>query len=78
MKSESELNKKRPGIIVIVQDWGRMNQKSFSLSEIWIGINRDLYQESRWVEVHSSERQKQIEDKAKIIGWDIKHVQLFP
>jgi hypothetical protein len=65
------------GLIVIVQDWGRMNQNSFCSSEIWQGINRKKYKESQWIEAYGEERHKEIELKAKAIGWDVKYVELF-
>jgi hypothetical protein len=65
------------GLIVIVQDWGRMSQNSFCSSEIWHGINRNKYKESQWIEAYGEERHKEIEQKAKAIGWDVKYVELF-
>jgi hypothetical protein len=65
------------GLIVIVQDWGRMTQNSFCSSEIWHGINRKKYKECQWIEAYGEERHKEIELKAKAIGWDVKYVQLF-
>ncbi len=65
------------GLIVIVQDWGRMSQNSFCRSEIWDGINRKKYKESQWIEAYGDERHKEIEAKAKAIGWDVKYVELF-
>jgi hypothetical protein len=70
MKTQKE------GIIVIVQDWGRMDQNSFSISEIWHGINRKKYKKSEWIEAYGEERHKEIELKAKAINWDIKYVEL--
>ena len=64
------------GLIVIVQDWGRMNQNSFCSSEIWHGINRKKYKECQWIEAYGEERHKEIELKAKAIGWDVKYVDL--
>jgi hypothetical protein len=67
----------RAGLIVIVQDWGRMNQYSFCSSEIWQGINRKKYKESQWIEAYGEQRHKEIELKAKAIGWDVKYVDLI-
>ena len=80
-RSTSAPNDAKPvlcaGLIVIVQDWGRMNQNSFCSSEIWHGINRKKYKESQWIEAYGEERHKEIEQKAKAIGWDVKYVELF-
>jgi hypothetical protein len=65
------------GLIVIVQDWGRMSQNSFYSSEIWHGINTKKYKECQWIEAYGEERHKEIELKAKAIGWDVEYVQLF-
>lgn len=67
----------KAGIVIIVQDWGRMQQNSFRISEIWHGINRDSYKESQWVEAYGEERHKEIELKAKSMGWDVRYVQLY-
>ena len=64
------------GLVVIVQDWGRMHQNSFCSSEIWHGINRKKYKESLWIEAYGEERHKEIEAKAKAICWDVKYVDL--
>jgi hypothetical protein len=67
----------RAGVIVIVQDWGRMNQNSFCSSEIWQGINRNKYKESQWIEAYGEKRHEEIEVKAKAMGWDVKYTNLY-
>jgi hypothetical protein len=67
----------KAGIVIIVQDWGRMQQNSFCSSEIWQGINRNSYKESQWIEAYGEERHKEIELRAKAMQWDVKYVQLY-
>jgi hypothetical protein len=70
-------NNIKEGLIVIVQDWGRMGQNSFCSSEIWHGINRSKYKKSEFIIAHGKEKHEQIEIKAKAIGWDVKYINLY-
>jgi hypothetical protein len=71
------MSKLKNGIVAIVHDYGRMHQNSFSISQIWDGIDLSKYKQHHWVESDNNQRDKEIEKKAKAIGWDFEYVKLF-
>ncbi len=66
------------GIVVIVKDYGRMCQKSFSKKEIFKNINLKKYRKSEFVVVNDNHEASIIEKSAKALKWDIKHLSLYP
>ena len=74
-------NKSKPllcaGFVILVQDWGRMHQKSFNVSEIYRGIDVSKYKKVQWIEPENEEHRLIIEKKCEERNYEIKYVQLF-
>ena len=65
------------GLVILVQDWGRMHQKSFNVSEIYRGIDVSKYKKVQWIEPENEEHRLIIEKKCEERNYEIKYVQLF-
>ena len=65
------------GLVILVNDFGRMGQRSFSISEIYHGINLKKYKQVSWVEVEDNNHKKEIEKKAKLLKWEVIEVNLY-
>ena len=65
------------GLVILVQDWGRMHQKSFNVSEIYRGIDVSKYKKVQWIEPENEEHRLIIEKKCEESNYEIKYVQLF-
>ena len=65
------------GLVILVQDWGRMHQKSFNVSEIYKGIDVSKYKKVQWIEPENEEHRLIIEKKCEERNYEIKYVQLF-
>ena len=65
------------GLVILVQDWGRMHQKSFNVSEIYRGIDLSKYKKVQWIEPENEEHRLIIEKKCEERNYEIKYVQLF-
>jgi hypothetical protein len=82
--AKKQANKKfgfeqKPGILAIVTDYGRANQKSFTGSvEVFAGIDLRKYQTCDWVidDTQNADQVKGKLQKAKEQGWEILKVSI--
>lgn len=65
------------GLVILVYDFGRMHQRSFSTSDIYHGINTKKYKRVKWVEITSETHREEVEKKAKRLNWEPKVVNLY-
>ncbi len=83
IKAKRQANKKfgfekKTGIFAIVKDWGeRMNQKSFTIDEIFTGYDLRKYENSKWREIWDEKEILKVKEHAKKIGWDVIIVNLY-
>lgn len=82
IKAKKQANKKfgfekKEGIILIVEDYGRMHQNSFNISQIWWDIDLRKYKNHKHIVSHDKEEWDRIKKKAKEINWDVKHISLY-
>ena len=64
-------------LLVIVEDFGRMHQRSFNVSEIYNGIDLSKYTYVQWIEPTNKAHKLALEKECKLIGTEIKYVKLF-
>ena len=71
--------KKYEGLVIMIKDYGRMNQRSFNISEIYNLIDTKKYKQVKHVVLnfeHNDNQQKEIEKKAKQLKWKTTILEL--
>jgi hypothetical protein len=69
----------KPGLLVLVNDYGRMNQNSFSMSDIYQGYDTRRYKQFKHIVLESYE-DKEVDIAVKIAKankWDVVTVNLI-
>jgi hypothetical protein len=65
------------GLVILVYDFGRMHQRSFSTSDIYKGVDMKKYKVVKWVEITDEKQKQEVEKKAKRLNFDTKVVNLY-
>jgi hypothetical protein len=68
----------KSNLLVIVTDYGRMDQNSFCLSDLEEKIDRKKYLQVWWAISKDEEEKAELIEKANKNNWEIKYLNLYP